>query len=165
MTDSSTVAGVTNVASRRIVRRVPVLSEVEGLHPVLARLYAARHVTSGAELDHALERLLPPGQLLGMDAAVQLLAAAVRNGRQILIVADFDADGATSCALAVRALHAMGARAVKYVVPNRFEYGYGLTPEIVQVAAQYKPDLLITVDNGISSIEGVRAAKALGMQV
>ena len=165
MTDSSGVAVAMNAASRRIVRRAPVSSTVEGLHPVLARLYAARHITSGAELDHTLERLLPPGQLLGMDAAVQLLAAAVRDGRQVLIVADFDADGATSCALAVRALHAMGARAVKYVVPNRFEYGYGLTPEIVQVAAQYKPDLLITVDNGISSIEGVRAAKALGMQV
>ena len=171
MSESSTITATANTAARRIVRRVPaqadlsIASDVEGLHPVLARLYAARQVTSSAQLDHALERLLPPALLLGMDTAVPLLAAAVRNGRQILIVADFDADGATSCAVAVRALHAMGASAVKYVVPNRFEYGYGLTPEIVQVAAQYKPDLIITVDNGISSVEGVRAAKALGIQV
>ena len=100
-----------------------------------------------------------------MDAAVALLEESVRAGQRILIVADFDADGATSCALAVRALRAMGAQDVRYVVPNRFEYGYGLTPEIVAVAAQQQPDLLITVDNGISSVEGVRAAKALGMRV
>ena len=155
-----------NDSSRRIVRRAVTNTDLAiGLHPVLTRLYAARHVTCAAELDHSLERLLSPSLLLGMDSAVRLLADAMRGGKQILIVADFDADGATSCALGVRALQAMGARKVQYVVPNRFEYGYGLTPEIVQVAAQYKPDLLITVDNGISSLEGVRAAKALGMQV
>lgn len=155
-----------NNGSRRIVRRALTTTSLPtDLHPILARLYAARHVTCAQELDHSLERLLPPTLLLGIESAVRLLADALRNGKQILIVADFDADGATSCALGVRALQAMGAHKVLYVVPNRFEYGYGLTPEIVQVAAQYKPDLLITVDNGISSIEGVRTAKALGMQV
>ena len=132
---------------------------------MLARLYAARAVQHPDELDLSLERLLPPGALKHMDAAVALLAESVRAGQRILIVADFDADGATSCALAVRALRSMGAHDVRYVVPNRFEYGYGLTPEIVAVAAQQQPDLLITVDNGISSVEGVRAAKALGMRV
>lgn len=155
-----------NNGSRRIVRRALTTTNLPAnLHPVLARLYAARHVTCAQELDHSLERLLPPTLLLGIENAVRLLSDALRTGKQILIVADFDADGATSCALGVRALQAMGARKVLYVVPNRFEYGYGLTPEIVQVAAQYQPDLLITVDNGISSIEGVRTAKALGMQV
>jgi len=153
-------------SSRRIVRRTSAAAELsENLHPVLARLYAARAVQHADELDLSLERLLPPDRLKHMDAAVALLAESLRAGQRILIVADFDADGATSCALAVRALRAMGARDVRYVVPNRFEYGYGLTPEIVAVAAQQQPDLLITVDNGISSVDGVRAAKALGMRV
>ncbi|HCU54221.1 MAG TPA: single-stranded-DNA-specific exonuclease RecJ [Gammaproteobacteria bacterium] len=148
-----------------MVQRPATARFLPNLHPVLARVYAARHVASSAELEHTLELLQPPGLLKGMEAAVDLLARAIRNGLRLLIVADFDADGATSCALALRALRAMGAREVQFVVPNRFEYGYGLTPEIVAVAAQYQPDVLITVDNGISSIEGVQAAKALGMQV
>ena len=152
-------------AARRIVRRPAISASLPDLHPVLARVYAARCVASSSELDQSLERLLPPSQLLGMDAAVNLLATAIRAGRRLLIVADFDADGATSCALAVRALRSMGARDVGYVVPNRFEYGYGLTPEIVAVAAQQAPHVLITVDNGISSVEGVQAAKGRGMQV
>jgi single-stranded-DNA-specific exonuclease len=153
-------------SSRRIVRRATTPAQLSsGLHPVLARLYAARAVRHPDELDLSFERLLPPAALKHMDAAVALLAESVRAGQRILIVADFDADGATSCALAVRALRSMGAHDVRYVVPNRFEYGYGLTPEIVAVAAQQQPQLLITVDNGISSVEGVRAAKALGMYV
>jgi single-stranded-DNA-specific exonuclease len=153
-------------SSRRIVRRTVSTAELSGdLHPVLARLYAARAVQNVGELDLSLERLLPPSALMNMDTAVRLLVESLRAGQRILIVADFDADGATSCALAIRALRAMGAQDVRYVVPNRFEYGYGLTPEIVAVAAQQQPDLLITVDNGISSVEGVRAAKALGMRV
>jgi single-stranded-DNA-specific exonuclease len=144
---------------------LPPSLAVAGLHPVLARLYAARAVQYADELDLSLERLLSPAALKHMDVAVALLAESVRAGERILIVADFDADGATSCALAVRALRSMGAHDVRYVVPNRFEYGYGLTPEIVAVAAQQQPQLLITVDNGISSIDGVRAAKALGMRV
>jgi len=152
-------------AFRRIVRRTASSPSLPGLHPVIARVYSARHVADIAELDHSLERLLPPGSLKGMDAAVALLTESLRAGQCILIVADFDADGATSCALAVRALRSMGAHDVRYAVPNRFEYGYGLTPEIVAVAAQQQPHLLITVDNGISSVEGVRAAKDFGMRV
>ncbi len=153
-------------SSRRIVRRASATAVLSGgLHPVLARLYAARAVQHADELDLSLERLLPPDRLKNLDTAVALLAESLRAGQRILIVADFDADGATSCALAVRALRSMGAHDVRFVVPNRFEYGYGLTPEIVAVAAQQQPHLLITVDNGISSIEGVRAAKTLGLRV
>lgn len=152
--------------SRQFLRRIsPAGVFSSDLHPVLARLYAARHVQNEDELDQSLERLLPPTSLKGMDRATALLAEAVVQRRRILIVADFDADGATSCAVAMRALRAMGAEALHYVVPNRFEYGYGLTPEIVAVAAEWRPDLLITVDNGISSIEGVQAARRAGMQV
>lgn len=152
--------------SRQFLRREPGVGQLPPeLHPVLARLYAARHVCHGQELDQSLERLLPPDSLKGIDRAAALLVEALRDRRRLLIIADFDADGATSCALAMRALRAMGAHEVHYVVPNRFEYGYGLTPEIVAVAAQWRPDLLITVDNGISSVEGVRAAQRTGMKV
>jgi len=135
------------------------------LHPVLRRIYLARHVTSVSELDRSLERLIPPTQMKGISAATALLADALHRQRRILIVSDFDADGATSCALAIRALRLMGADDVRYIVPNRFEYGYGLTPEIVAVAAELNPDLVITVDNGISSLEGVTEARRRGMDV
>ena len=135
------------------------------LHPVLARIYRARNLASAVELDNSLENLIPPERLKQMDRAVSLLAEALRAGRRIMVVADFDADGATGCALAVRALTQMGARDVRYLVPNRFEYGYGLTPEIVALAARQEPDLLVTVDNGIASVAGVRAARACGMRV
>jgi len=135
------------------------------LHPVLARVYGSRHVTDPAELDHALDRLLPPAGLSGIDVAADLLADMLAGGGRILIVGDFDADGATSCALALRALREMGAADVDFLVPNRFEYGYGLTPEIVEVAARRSPDLIVTVDNGISSIQGVEAARAHGIKV
>lgn len=151
-----------------IVRRAaaPAVADFPAdLHPVLARLYAARHLVSAAALQNTLDRLEPPARLKGMEAAIALLVTMLEQGKHILIVADFDADGATSCALAVRALRLLGAAKVSYVVPNRFEYGYGLTPEIVQVAAQQQPDLIVTVDNGISSVEGVAAARALGIQV
>ncbi len=128
------------------------------LHPVLARIYRLRNMVTAIELDQSLERLLPPTRLKDMERAVALLASMIREDKRVLIVADFDADGATSCALVVRALRQMGATDVRYVVPNRFEYGYGLTPEIVALAAQQHPDLIITVDNGISSIDGVREA-------
>jgi single-stranded-DNA-specific exonuclease len=152
---------------RRIVRReagdtTPLSA---ALHPVLARVYAARGVQSAQEVDHSLARLVPPDSLRNIDAAAGLLQTALRERWRILILGDFDADGATSSALAVRALRAMGAGEVHYLVPNRFEYGYGLTPEIVAVAAALKPDLLITVDNGIASIDGVSAAQAAGMRV
>lgn len=135
------------------------------LHPVLARVYAARGVCSAEELDYSLGKLLPFETLLGMEDGVRLLQVALRERQRILVIGDFDADGATSCALAVRALRAMGAAWVDYLVPNRFEYGYGLTPEIVEVAAASRPDLLITVDNGISSISGVEAAHKHGAAV
>jgi single-stranded-DNA-specific exonuclease len=158
------------------------------LHPVVARVYAARKIKRAEELQYGLEQLQQPSALSGMQQAVQLLSDALQKQKRILFVADFDADGATSCALGVRALRLMGAQVapgvmplatlaepfaialpctsdVRYVVPNRFEFGYGLTPEIVNVAAQQQPDLIITVDNGISSVEGVARAKQLGIQV
>lgn len=131
---------------------------------VLARIYAARN--AGAEhLDLGLKHLQPPFDLPGIGAAVDLLEQAIRQRQRILVLADYDADGATSCALAIRALRAMGAEQPLYLVPNRFVHGYGLTPGIVQLASRQRPDLLITVDSGISSLDGVAAAKALGMRV
>lgn len=135
------------------------------LHPVLQRVFLSRHLCSAAELHYGLDALLPWHDLKDITAAVDLLLAALRERRRILIVADFDADGATSCAVAVRGLRLLGAEDVRYVVPNRFAFGYGLTPEIVAVAAEQRPDLIITVDNGISSIEGVKAATTRGIQV
>lgn len=145
-------------------RRSATLPELP-VSALLRRIYAHRAVNSAAELDRSLAALPAPSTLKGVASAVALLEQALRENRRMLIVADFDADGATSCALAVRALTAMGARDVRYVVPNRFEYGYGLTPEIVAVAAEQSPELLITVDNGISSMDGVAAARALGIPV
>ncbi len=135
------------------------------LHPVLQRIYAARSVESADDLDTSLDRLIPPAELGGLPEAVSLLQDALTNRQCIVVVGDFDADGATSCALCLRALRAMGATTVHYLVPNRFEYGYGLTPEIVAVAAGLQPDLVVTVDNGISSVEGVAAAKLQGIRV
>ncbi|NOY63579.1 MAG: single-stranded-DNA-specific exonuclease RecJ, partial [Gammaproteobacteria bacterium] len=137
------------------------------IHPVLARIFCARGVTSMDQLGQGLNELLPYHELRDIECAAQLLYDAVSRSQCILIVADFDADGATSCALAVRALRLLGASAanIKYIVPNRFEYGYGLTPEIVAVASEQNPDLIITVDNGISSVDGVAAAQARGIRV
>jgi len=152
--------------SLRIVRRMPMLAATAlggRLHPVLERVYAARGVRSAAELDTSLERLLPVGTLEGIPAAVELLLAH-RTGR-VLVVGDFDADGATSCALVVRALRGCGFAAVDFLVPNRFEFGYGLTPEIVGLAAARAPSLIVTVDNGISSTAGVAAARTRGIDV
>lgn len=135
------------------------------LHPVLQRIYSHRGVSSPEQIDYSLQRLIPPNRLKGLPDAVNILADAVRNNRSILIVGDFDADGATSSAVCMRALNMLGATRVSYLVPNRFNFGYGLTPELVEVAKQFAPQVLVTVDNGISSIEGVKAAKAAGMQV
>ena len=135
------------------------------LPPLLTRLYAARGVQSEAELDKSLARLLPYQQLKGIEAGVDLLVAAIDQRQRILIVGDFDADGATASTVGVLGLRLLGAAHVDYLVPNRFEYGYGLTPEIVEVALQRQPQLLITVDNGISSVDGVAAAKAAGLKV
>jgi len=135
-----------------------------GLSPVLARVYAARGICSVAELDHSLAALPSPASLLGIDQAAARLVRAIAQHERIVIVADYDADGATACAVGVRGLRAMGAD-VDFVVPNRFEFGYGLTPEIVALAAQRHPHLLVTVDNGIASVEGVAAAAARGIDV
>ena len=133
-----------------------------GLHPALARIYAARGIKAGSELDDGLAGLIPPSRLRGVADAATLLADAIEADAKMLIVADYDCDGATACAVGVRGLRAMGAR-VDYIVPNRFEYGYGLTPAIVELAATREPEVLITVDNGIASVEGVAAAQAMGM--
>ncbi|HEX4547530.1 single-stranded-DNA-specific exonuclease RecJ [Pseudomonas sp.] len=135
------------------------------LPPLLTRLYAARGVQSEAELDKSLARLIPFQQLKGIEAAVDLLVTALEQRQRILIVGDFDADGATASTVGVLGLRLLGAAHVDYLVPNRFEYGYGLTPEIVEVALTREPQLLITVDNGISSVEGVAAAKRAGLKV
>jgi single-stranded-DNA-specific exonuclease len=133
-----------------------------GLHPVLARVYAARRIRSAAELEDDVRRLLPPASLAHCEEAAVLLADAIAAKKRLLIIADYDADGATACAVGMRALRAMGAD-VNFLVPNRFELGYGLTPELVDIAAARRPDLLITVDNGIASVEGVARATALGI--
>ncbi|REG59036.1 exonuclease RecJ [Paraburkholderia sp. BL6669N2] len=156
----------------RIVTRAcsPVDAEIltrHGLHPVLARLYASRGVCMPDEIETGLARLVPPVALKGCEDAAALLADAIQQNRRMLVVADYDCDGATACAVAVRGLRMFGGR-IEYLVPNRFEYGYGLTPEIVALAARNasgKPDLLITVDNGIASVDGVEAANALGIDV
>ncbi|MDH3642556.1 MAG: single-stranded-DNA-specific exonuclease RecJ [Gammaproteobacteria bacterium] len=147
--------------------RVDTLAEVPG---VLGRVYAGRGVAEPAELDRSLVRLLGPGELSDIDRAAERLARAVAASEQIVIVGDFDADGATSVALAVTLLQAMGAEHVEFLVPNRFDFGYGLSPEIVDLAAKLYPQLqhdgvLVTVDNGVSSVTGVSRANGLGMDV
>ncbi len=133
-----------------------------GMHPVLARVYAARKIRSATELETDPARLLAPSQLAHAEDAARLLADAIRDAKRILIVADYDCDGATACAVGIRALRAFGAQ-VDYLVPNRFELGYGLSPELVDLAAAKKPDLIVTVDNGIASVEGVARANSLGI--
>ena len=135
------------------------------LPEVLKRVYASRGITDPGELALGLNQLLPPASLKGVADAAELLADAIEGEARVLIVGDFDADGATSCAMAVSVLQQMGLREVAYLVPNRFEFGYGLTPEIVEMAAAQMPDLIVTVDNGISSVEGVSAAQAVGISV
>jgi len=131
--------------------------------PILRRLYAARGVTGSEQLDYTLQRLVPIRTMSGIDAAVELLLKH-RNNR-IIVIGDFDADGATSTALVIRCLREFGFNDAGYLVPNRFEFGYGLSPEIVRVAAERSPGLLITVDNGVSSVEGVNEAHRLGIEV
>ena len=152
-----------------LTRDVPPRSawalEQSGVHPLLARLYAARGVQSTDELDDALGKLLPPASLQGTVPAARLLADAMAADRHLCIVADYDCDGATACAVAVRGLRMLGARQVSYLVPDRVVDGYGLTPSIAQRVKAQGADVLITVDNGIASVDGVAAAQALGLQV
>ena len=153
-------------ASRIVTRKVPLAAERTlagaGVHPLLARLFASRGVSAPPELDCDLRTLIPPGELKNADAAAHLLADHIAAGRKLLIVADYDCDGATACAVGLRALSAFGAR-VDYFVPNRFETGYGLSRAVVDLVAPARPDLLITVDNGIASIDGVARARELGI--
>ncbi len=134
------------------------------LHPLLKRLYANRGVNEADDLDLGLAKLIPVGRLGGVDAAVDLLCEHLRRDSRIVVVGDFDADGATSTALVVRQLRRLGFKHVDFLVPNRFQYGYGLTPEIVQLAAEGQPGLIVTVDNGISSHAGVAMATSLGIE-
>jgi single-stranded-DNA-specific exonuclease len=154
-------------ANRPVVSRPApdpkVLAALAELDPISARLFAARGVSDAGELDYALSRLAPVSLLENVDAAVDLLIA--KRGTRITVVGDFDVDGATSVALMLRCLREFGFTNVDYLVPNRFEFGYGLTPEIVRVAADSSPGLLVTVDNGISSLAGVKEANRLGMPV
>ena len=147
--------------------RVVWALEQAGVHPLLARLFAGRGVRAPDELDDGLARLLPPADLLGVQAAARLLADVIANQQRVCVVADYDCDGATACAVAIRGLRLLGAApdALHYVVPNRAVHGYGLTPAIVDLALVQRPDLLLTVDNGIASIEGVAHARAKGLSV
>ena len=138
--------------------------EQSGLAPTWARLYAARGVTHPDQVAHRLPQLLAPAGLLHIEQAARLLADAIRDRQRLLIIADYDADGATACAVGVRGLRLLGAQ-VDFIVPNRLEHGYGLSPDIVKLAAERTPDLLVTVDNGIAAVDGVAAANALGIPV
>lgn len=135
-----------------------------GMHPLLAQLLVARGVSAQHEVDSGLKHLIPPDQLLNSNWMAQQLVECITQQRKILVVGDYDADGATATAVAVKGLRGMGAQ-VDFLVPNRFEYGYGLTPEIVNLAQQFSPEVILTVDNGIASVDGVARANALGIQV
>ncbi|WP_077001530.1 single-stranded-DNA-specific exonuclease RecJ [Variovorax sp. KK3] len=153
------------IVARAIPPRSAWALEQAGIHPLLARLYAARGVQNRDELDDGLARLLAPDGLRGVREAAVLLADAIRDHKRLCIVADYDCDGATACAVAVRGLRLLGAEHVSYLVPDRVVDGYGLTPPIAERVAASGADMLITVDNGIASVEGVAAAKARGLAV
>ena len=153
---------MTRIVTRNAPPRVVWQLEQQGLHPLLARLYAARGITDKAELDYELKSLLPPATLTHATDAAQILADAIEAEARLLIIGDYDCDGATATAVGMRALKTLGAD-VHFLVPDRFKLGYGLSPEIVDVATEQSPDLIITVDNGIASIEGVARAQEHGI--
>jgi len=153
------------IIPRDIPPRSVYALEQAGVHPLLARLYAARGVTGTDEIDDSLAKLLAPAGLLGIDAAATLLADAIAQGKRLCVVADYDCDGATACALAMRGLKLLGAQHLGYLVPDRVVDGYGLTAPIADRVKAQGADVLITVDNGIASVEGVAHAKTLGLQV
>lgn len=164
----ATTVGTTTLVARDAPPRCVWALEQAGVHPLLARLFAARGVRTSDELDDGLARLLPPDGLRGATEAARLLADTIAAGRRICVVADYDCDGATACAVALRGLALLGAArgTVGYVVPDRAVHGYGLTPAIVELAREkQRPDLIVTVDNGIASLEGVAHARALGIAV
>ena len=154
-----------NIIPRDIPPRSVWVLEQAGIHPLLARLYAARGVTGTEELDDALAKLLPPSTMLGLPEAARLLADAIGQHKKLCIVADYDCDGATACAVALRGLKLLGAQNVSYIVPDRIVDGYGLTAPIAQRVKDSGADVLITVDNGIASMDGVSHARALGLLV
>ena len=159
---------MTQLKARTVPPRIQWQLEQQGLHPLLARLYAARGIQTKSELDYELKSLLPPALLTNAVEAAILLADALEAQARILIVADYDCDGAPACAVGIRALRARAADSgaqIDYLVPNRFTYGYGLTPGIVDLAATKSPDLIVTVDNGIASLDGVARANELGIAV
>ncbi len=163
------MSAIATPASPRLEQRAAAPATIAaltaaGVHPVLARVVAARGISDASELDIELATVLPFGDLLHAEAMAILLADAIAAGRRLLIVGDYDADGATASALGTLALRRFGAT-VEYLVPNRFEFGYGLTPEIVRIAAERRPDFIITVDNGIASLDGVEEARRLGIEV
>ena len=156
---------MTRITTRSYSFRTAEMLRQQGVHPVLARLYAARGLADMRELSSELTALIQPSGLLHIDAAAVFLADAIDARKKLVIVADYDCDGATACAVALRGLRALGAH-VDFIVPNRFEYGYGLTPEIVELTAREKsPDIIVTVDNGIASIDGVAEANRRGIEV
>ena len=148
----------------KVIRREPTgrISPTQNQSSLLERVFALRGIHDQSELVFELKNLHPISTLKGIQAATDLVVDAIKAKQRLLIIGDFDADGATSTAVAVRALRLMGHNKVDYLVPNRFEFGYGLTPEIVIEAQKFSPDMIITVDNGISSIKGVEQAKAQG---
>ena len=159
---------MTNIVTRSYTSDALELLVKNGIHPALARVYAARGINDPKQITEDLSQLIPFWQLKNILIMAAILADAITEKKRLLIVADYDSDGATACAVGIRALRKFGA-IVNYLVPNRFEHGYGLTPEIVQLAANptdgNRPDILITVDNGIASVEGVEEANRLGIQV
>ncbi|MCF6204700.1 MAG: single-stranded-DNA-specific exonuclease RecJ [Methylococcaceae bacterium] len=140
-------------------------SFLKDIDPILLKIFLTRGITENEQIERTLVKLPSPWLLSGMETMVEYLMIAIKQQQKICIVADFDADGATSCVVAIKGLELLGAADVSYVVPNRFEYGYGLTPEIVELVKQQNPDVIITVDNGISSIDGVKVAKNAGINV
>ena len=155
---------MTKVVQRTVQPQAELHLQAAGVSPLMARLLAARGITEAVQLSANLSSLIPPQTLTHNPAMAKLLADAIAANKKILVIGDYDADGATATAVAVKGLRAFGAT-VDFLVPNRFEYGYGLTPEIVALAATQKPDVIITVDNGIASVDGVAAANSLGIQV
>ncbi|MCG6874848.1 MAG: single-stranded-DNA-specific exonuclease RecJ [Betaproteobacteria bacterium] len=153
---------MTDITTRAVPQREFHMLIQHGVHPLLSRILAARGVRSAAEIEYGLGTLIPPGEMKNAEQAGELLADHIDAGKRLLIVADYDCDGATACAVGMRALRAFGAQ-VEYLVPNRFETGYGLSPQVVEIAAPRAPDLIITVDNGIASVDGVAEARRRGI--
>lgn len=153
---------MTAITTRAVPQRALHMLIQHGVHPLLSRILAARGVRNAAEIEYGLASLLPPNEMKNAERAGELLADHIEANKRLLIVADYDCDGATACAVGVRALRAFGAH-VDYLVPNRFETGYGLSPQVVDIAARRAPDLIVTVDNGIASVEGVAEARRRGI--